>query len=434
MQRVFVVDTTKKPLGPCSPARARRLLCKGKAAVYRREPFTIILKHEVTTFVPPVELRIDPGSKTTGIAVVGKCRRGDRVLWAGELEHRGQAIRDALTARRSIRRGRRNRHTRYRAPRFDNRTRPDGWLPPSLMSRVNNVTAWAKKIVGFAPVGTIAVETVRFDTQALQNPEITGVEYQQGTLSGYEVKEYLLEKWSRKCAYCGKGNVPLEVDHVVPRKPKSGRHGSDRVSNLVMACHTCNDAKDNRSVEEFLAGRPEVLRKVLAQLKAPLKDAAAVNATRFAIGRALKDLGLPVSFWTGGRTKFNRASQGYPKAHWIDAACVGNAGGKVFLNADMRVQHAKALGRGTRQVVKADKYGFPRTAAGRIKRVRGFQTGDIVVLKQPTGKYAGLHLGRLAGVRITGMLDIKTIAGVKITSRHDRFQIVQKGDGYAYAH
>ena len=434
MQRVFVVDTNKKPLSPCTPARARMLLRKGKAAVYRREPFTIILKYGIEEPVPPVELRIDSGSRTTGIALVGKCKKGDQVVWACELEHRGLAVRDALTSRRAIRRGRRNRHTRYRQPRFNNRTRPAGWLPPSLMSRVNNVVTWSGKILALAPVASIAVETVRFDTQALQNPEISGIDYQRGTLFGYEVREYLLEKWGRKCAYCGAENVQLEIEHIVPKKPIRGPHGTDRISNLTIACVPCNEDKGNKPIEEFLAGKPEVLRKILAQAKKPLIDAAAINATRYAIGNALKSLNVLVSFWSGGRTKFNRVRQDYPKAHWIDAACVGEDGGKVFLKPDMQVQKVKACGRGTRQVVKSDKYGFPRTAAGRIKRIHDFQTGDIVKLNQTAGKYAGLHYGRLAGIRATGMFDIKTLGGLKITSRYDRFQIVQKGDGYAYTH
>jgi len=434
LQRVFVVDTNKKPLSPCTPARARMLLRKGKAAVYRREPFTIILKYEIEEPVPPVELRIDPGSRTTGIVVVGKCKKGDKVVWACELEHRGLAVRDALTSRRAIRRGRRNRHTRYRQPRFNNRTRPAGWLPPSLMSRVNNVVTWSGKILALAPVASIAVETVRFDTQALQNPEISGIDYQRGTLFGYEVREYLLEKWGRKCAYCGAENVQLEIEHIVPKKPIRGPHGTDRISNLTIACVPCNEDKGNKPIEEFLAGKPEVLRKIRAQAKKPLIDAAAINATRYAIGNALKSLNVLVSFWSGGRTKFNRSKQDYPKAHWIDSACVGEAGGQVFLKPDMQALKVKACGRGTRQVVKSDKYGFPRTAAGRIKRVHGFQTGDMVTLNQTTGKYAGLHYGRMAGIRATGMLDIKTLAGLKITSRHDRFQIVQKADGYAYVH
>ena len=167
------------------------------------------------------------------------------------------------------------------------------------MSRVQNVRHWADRLSMVVPLSRIAVETVRFDTQLMENPIISGVEYQQGELAGYEVREYLLEKWGRKCAYCGAENVPLEVEHIHPKS----RRGSNRVSNLLISCHACNQAKGSRDVREFLAHDPARLKRILAQARQPLSDAAAVNATRYAIGNALKELGLPVTFWSGGRTK-----------------------------------------------------------------------------------------------------------------------------------
>ncbi len=284
MQTVFVLDTNKVPQMPCHPAKARRLLKTGKAAVYRRYPFTIVLKYAVEQAqTQPVEVKIDPGSRSTGLSIVAQFARGWVVLWAANLTHRGQTVKLNLDKRRAARRSRRHRKTRYRKPRFNNRTRPKGWLPPSLQSRVDNVFNWVKKLIAFAPVTAIQVETVRFDTQKLQNPEISGVQYQQGELAGYEVREYLLEKWGRKCAYCEAENVPLEVEHI---RPKS-RGGSNRVSNLTLSCVPCNIKKGNRPVEEFLAQDPARLNKLLAQAKQPLKDAAAVNATRYATGNAL---------------------------------------------------------------------------------------------------------------------------------------------------
>lgn len=429
MNRVFVLDADKQPLMPCRPARARRLLRDGKAAVYRRQPFTIILKYRVDPTPQPVELKVDPGSKTTGLAVVGEFpQQGRVVLWAGNLNHRGAAIKARLDSRRAIRRGRRNRKTRYRQPKFLNRTRPADWLPPSLKSRVDNVLTWARRLIGYIPVSAIAVETVRFDTQAVQNPEISGIEYQQGTLFGTEVREYLLEKWGRRCAYCAAENVPLEAEHIVARS----KGGSNRVSNLTLACVPCNQRKGNRDVREFLAHDPARLARILAQAKAPLKDAAAVNATRYATGTALKSFGLPVTFWTGGRTKFNRASQGYAKDHWIDAACCGTTGAAVRIPETIKPLIITATGRGQRQVVRSDRYGFPRGGAGRVKRVRGFQTGDLVKLVQPKGKYAGTYIGRLAGIRATGTLDIKTTA-CTVGGNWKNFTLLQRNDGYAYA-
>ncbi len=226
--KVFVLDTNKQPLAPCHPARARQLLGKGKAAVYCRYPFTIILKREVKEAdSQPFRLKIDPGSKTTGMAILNY--RTGEVVWAAELQHRGWQIKSALDSRRAIRRSRRNRKTRYRKPRFNNRRRPKGWLPPSLMSRVYNIETWVARLRRYCPITAISLELVRFDTQAMVNPEISGIEYQQGELFGYEVREYLLEKFGRKCAYCGAENIPLQVEHIIPKTCG----GSNRVSNLT---------------------------------------------------------------------------------------------------------------------------------------------------------------------------------------------------------
>ena len=304
VQRVFVLDTHRKPLSPCHPARARELLRKGKAAVFRRVPFTIILKYVPKGEPTPVRVKLDPGSRTTGIALTMRRHGKDEVVWAAELDHKGLEVKTKLEKRRAVRRSRRNRKTRYRPARFLNRRRKEGWLPPSIESRVGNVVSWVNRLRRWAFVGGIAMELVKFDTQRLQNPEISGTEYQRGTLFGCEVREYLLEKWERRCAYCGAENVLLEVDHIVPRS----RGGSDSVSNLTLACHNCNQKKGNRPVEKLLRRKPEVLEKVLAQAKAPLRDAAAVNATRFALLERLRATDLPVECGTGGRTKYNRTA------------------------------------------------------------------------------------------------------------------------------
>lgn len=237
MSKVFVLDTNQRPLNPVHPGRARMLLNKGKAAVFRRYPFTLILKGEVKGDVEPLRLKIDPGSKVTGLALVGE--ESGEVVWAAELEHRGLQVKSALQTRAQLRRGRRSRKTRYRKPRFDNRTRAKGWLPPSLMSRVHNIKTWARRLTKLSPVSSLSLELVRFDTQKLENPDICGVEYQQGTLTGYEVREYLLEKWDRQCAYCDVQGIPLQVEHIHPRV----KHGSSRISNLTLACGGCNRAK-----------------------------------------------------------------------------------------------------------------------------------------------------------------------------------------------
>jgi 5-methylcytosine-specific restriction endonuclease McrA len=420
--RVFVLDVEKNPLMPCHPARARELLDKGKAAVYHRFPFTIILKERTGGNVQPIAVKVDPGSKATGMVVVADYPKGKTVIFAAEIEHRGQAIRKALDVRRTIRRARRNRKTRYRQPRFLNRTRPKGWLPPSLESRVANILTGVERLRRFCPIAAISQELVRFDLQQVENPEIAGVEYQQGTLAGYEVREYLLEKWHRRCAYCNKTDVPLQVEHILART----NGGTDRVSNLALACEPCNRKKGSRSIEEFLKGKPELLAKIKQQARAPLKGPSAVNTTRWALWRRLAATGLPVECGSGGRTKFNRTQQGYPKAHWIDAACAGASGESVRLDGSQSFLAIKAMGRGRHQVCRTNKYGFPIRWCSRSKKIRGFQTGDIVRAEIPSGKYAGIHVGRVM-VRASGNFRIGSV------DTHVRnVRIVQRVDGYRY--
>jgi len=423
MQRVFVLDTHKKPLNPCRPKRARILLRAGKAAVYRRFPFTIILKRVVEPDPHPLRLKLDPGSKKTGIAMVND--QSGEVVFAAELEHRGQKIKSDLDARRALRRSRRNRKTRYRKPRFLNRTRKSGWLSPSVQSRVENILTWVKRLARFAPVTAISQELVKFNMQQMQNPEIAGVEYQQGTLAGYEVREYLLEKWGHACAYCGKKDVPLEIEHLMPKS----RGGSNRVSNLTLACRPCNEQKGRQTAEEF--GYPQLRR----QATMPLKDAAVVNTTRWALFECLKASGLPMEVGSGGLTKFNRTERDLAKGHWQDAACVGKSTPTVLKTEGVKPLAVKATGHGSRQMCRVNKFGFPRSAAKtRQKVIHGFKTGDIARLIQPTGKYTGTHEGRVS-VRERGDFDIQTVfqgKKVKITSSWKHFVNLHKGDGYDY--
>ena len=427
---VFVVGSTGKPLMPTTPKRARLFLKSKRADVFCKNPFTIRLLDREDGDCQPLEIKADPGSKTTGMALmIQGTVRGWFCIAAWELQHRGQAIRDALLSRQQLRCGRRGRKTRYRPARFDNRRKPQGWLPPSLRSRVDNVVALTRKIQRVAPLTGIAVEQVRFDTQIMQNAEVSGMGYQQGTLAGYEVREYLLEKWNRTCVYCKAKDLPLQIEHLTPRS----RGGSDRISNLALACEKCNQKKGNQPLEDFLKGKPELLKSLLCQAKAPLKDAAAVNSTRNAIVTALQALGLPVTTSTGGRTKFNRTQQGYPKAHWVDAACVGETGQAISLSRITHVTTIQAKGRGSRQMCKPNKFGFPRTAAKSVKRIHGFQTGDRVRLVQLSGKYRGTYEGTVA-VRATGKFDIATTQGQKISAPHTRFALIQRFDGTVQRH
>jgi hypothetical protein len=381
MSHVFVVDTDTQPLTPVHPGRARLLLKAGKAAVYRTYPFTIILKRRVEEPRPvPLRLKIDPGARTSGLALVDDAR--GEVIWAAELTHRGETIKRALDKRRALRRGRRTRRTRYRASRFDNRRRRAGWLPPSLLSRLANLLTWVTRIRQRCHVAALSQELVRFDLQKLANPEIAGIDYQQGSLFGYELKGYLLEKWNRTCAYC-------------------------------------KDA-------------PERLARVLAQAKAPLKDATVVNATRWELFRRLQGTGLPVEKGSGGRTKYNRSVRSLPKTHWLDAACVGASTPEQLSTERVFPLLITARGHGRRKMCNTDDLGFPTGHRKRQRRYLGFQTGDLVRAVVPEGFAAvGTHVGRVM-VRATGSFALTTPKGRVEGVPHRFCHLIGRNDGYSY--
>jgi len=423
---VFVLDKNKKPLDPTHPAKARNLLKTGRAKVFRKYPFTIILQDKTIEecLVTQYQLKLDPGAKTTGVVLV----KDNVVIWSAELTHRGQQIKNALLSRRQLRASRRSRKTRYRKPRFLNRKRPEGWLPPSLMSRVHNILTWVKRIIKFLPIGGISQELVKFDLQKMENPEISGVEYQQGELYGYEVREYLLEKWERKCAYCGVENIPLEIEHIVPKS----KGGSNRISNLTIACRSCNQKKGNQDLAVFLVKKPDLLKSILAKTKKPLKDATVVNATRWKLYNSLKEFNLPVEVGSGGLTKFNRKQNNLPKTHWLDASCVGKSTPnnlKIKVKTPLLIT---ATGHGTRQMCRTDKYGFPKRYVPRNKFVKGFQTGDIVKAIVTKGKKQGKYTGRIA-VRSSGSFNIKTKKGLVQGISYKYCKTIHKKDGYEYA-
>lgn len=446
IKMVFVIDKHKKPLMPCSEKRARQLLEKGRATIHKMYPFTIRIKDRLAceSKLSSLRLKIDPGSRTTGIAVLLEAspKKAKTVLLL-EVKHK-IGIKDSLDTRRALRRGRRNRKTRYRQPRFLNRRRKDGWLPPSLEARVNQTMNVVGKLIRLLPIAFISTEHIKFDTQLMQNSEVSGVKYQQGELFGYEIREYLLEKFQRKCAYCGIKDVPLEIEHFIPKNPKHGPKGTDRISNLALACNSCNTLKGNKQPGEWAdelktsakaidKRRLENISKVQEQIKKPLKDAAMMNATRWKLYNRLKETNLSVECGTGARTKKQRLEHGFSKEHYYDAACVGASTPKIIVLREKYVQVWSAFGRGTRRLCNTDKYGFPISHRSGQKQHFGFQTGDIVEANIPKGKYKGRWKGRVA-VRSSGYFDIKDSTGKRLCQGVSckYMKVLQRNNGWQY--
>lgn len=414
MSKVFVIDSEKVPLEPCHPAVARRLLRNGEAAVWQRHPFTIILKKSISPELIKTgqyTLSADPGSKTTGLAITDS---DDEIVYAAELFHRGQQIKKALVTRAGFRRGRRTRNLRYRPMRWANRSRKvavltgggtwqymkvkgdKGWVAPSLMSRIFNLATWVFRLRAVAPITALAIEHVRFDMQLMENPAIHGIEYQQGTLHGYEIREYLLIQTGGKCAYCDAEGLRLEVEHIVPKS----KGGSSRIGNLTMACRPCNQKKGNLWSDALAAKCGKAFAKrVLSVLDVKgkglmnLRDAAAVNTIRWKLVETLEATGLPVALGAGGKTAYHRHLAGLPKTHYYDAASVACV---PRVPKSLRVDKIYAIGYGRRDNLG---YQFAMKAPGfrrpshKCAHADGFRKLDHV------------EMTKRNGTKITGVLN-----------------------------
>jgi 5-methylcytosine-specific restriction endonuclease McrA len=374
MCKVFVLDTDKRQLDPIHPAQARQLLRNKKAAVTILDFGFWILDW--------------------GLVI------GNQGFWIlGFFQSKIANLKSKI----------------------------DGWLAPSLQSRVENIKTWVSRLLKKAPITAISQELVKFDMQLMRNPDIQGKEYQQGTLAGYETREYLLEKWGRQCAYCAAKDVPLQIEHIHPR----AQGGSNSITNLTLSCQRCNTLKGTKDIKEFLKKDPSRLEKILAHAKKPLADAAAVNATRSALLEALKTTGLPVECGSGGLTKFNRSHQNLQKEHWIDAACVGRST-PILKIKGIKPLLITANGHGTRQMAGTDKFGFPIRHRSNQQIHFGFTTGDIVKAVVTKGKKVGEYVGRVL-CRATGSFDIATKAGRISGINHKHCSAIHKKDGYGYA-
>src|SRR5262249_5401899 len=245
----------------------------------------------------------------------------------------------------------------------------------------------------------------------------------QGELAGFELREYLLLKFGHLCAYrrdSSPCDVYLEVEHIIPRS----RGGSNRVSNLTIACRKHNQEKGALTAAE--CGFPEVE----AHAKKPLKDAAAVNTTRWALLNRLKGAGLPVETGSGGLTKFNRVRRGLPKEHWIDAACVGHDTPEKIDTTGIKPLRVKAVGHNSRQMCRMDKYGFPRTPPKAARTVKRFRTGELVKAVVPSGKKQGVYTGKVA-VRSSGSFNIVSAQGTIQGVSYRHCQSMRRADGYS---
>ena len=420
---VLVIDKHKKPCNTISEAYARMLLFKKQAVIHKRFPFTIRLKNDnAVSKDRNYTVKIDPGSKHTGIAIVdGK----DAVVMLAEIEHRGHLVKRNLYKRKSLRQFRRQRKTRYRPARFLNRTKPKGWLTPSVKSRADNVISFVKKYKKFLNINKIMIENVSFDTAQMASDDcLIGIGYQQGPLYQKKLRDFIFNKTNGRCAYCGA--KATEIDHIVAR----ANGGTNSTYNLVASCKSCNRKKSNLSLKAFgkLVGKDF---SYLEPKKLP-KDAAIVQLARYYMVKEITKLVLDTTTHPSWLTKYTRDQLGLPKEHYYDALSVGEVPNKFNFLTD-KVLQISAQGRGSRQMCRVDKFGFPKTSAKASKSVKGFQTGDIVRAIVTKGLKKGEYLGRVA-VRLSGSFNIKTNKETVQEIGYKYCHLIQRGDGYSYSY
>lgn len=404
---VYVQSIDGTPLMPCSEAKARRLLKQHRARRVKNTPFTIRLKFVVDGHTQPVSLGVDSGYQHIGLSATAN----SKVLFEAIAECRTD-IPKLMESRKSLRHSRRNRKTRYREPRFDNRvhSKHKGWLAPSVEQRIGYHVHLIDYVCSLLPVSRIVVEEAKFDIQKLKDALIKGEEYQHGEQYGFDnIKEYIRFRDGFKCRHChrkGGPNVRLEVHHIIRRCDG----GTNRPDNLVTLCHECHSALHRG---EFTLCRP----------KGGYKAPTFMGIMRVVLTKRLKaKYGEMVDTTYGYITRAVRNEAGVPKDHNTDARAIsGDAKAKpngvvwkiTKYRCHRRNLHREVPGkRGIRQSTKA------------TRRVHGFGLHDKVMVIE-TGR-----TGYISSLKSSGVFVIKDSNGNRIEERkYKRFKLLERAGG-----
>ena len=390
--KVFVLNMRGQPLMPCSPPKARKLLRAGKAVPVRRTPFVIQLTVPTGETKQPITLGVDAGYKHVGLSAT----TAKEELLASEVELR-QDVTGLLSNRLALRRARRNRKTRCRAPRFDNRIRSKhkGWLAPSVENRIQAHISRIEAVCRVLPITKIVIETASFDIQKIKNPEVEGTDYQQGEQLGFwNVREYVLFRDGHVCQAC-KGrskDLILNVHHIESRKT-----GGDAPGNLITLCEACHKAYHAGKLKQFSPRRC-----------ASFRAETFMGIMRWTVLNRLRERHpeLPVTNTYGYLTKHKRIVAGLPKTHCADAFCIAGV-----LDAKRRGEYLfqKQTRRHNRQIHKLTILkGGVRKRHQAPYLVHGFRLFDKVLCKG--------EVGFIFGRRSSGAFDVRRLNGTKISA------------------
>ena len=387
---VYVISQNGQPLMPTeNHAKVRILLKNKKAKVIKRCPFTIQLTYDSTNYTQDITLGVDSGSKHIGLSATTR----NKVLFESDVELRNDIV-NLLSTRRQNRRTRRNRKTRYRKPRFNNRRRKEGWLTPSVQNKVDSHLTVIRKVHEILPITKIIVEVASFDIQKIKNPTISGTEYQQGEQSDFwNVREYVLFRDCHTCQCCkGKSKDKiLNVHHIESRKT-----GGDAPNNLITLCETCHTGYHKGIVK-----LPKTIHRGMS-----FKDASFMGIMRWAFYSKLKEIYPNVSLTYGYITKNIRIRNRLPKEHYIDARCIS---GNPKAISDGTAYYQKKVRCHNRQIHKITilKGGIRKRNQAPYD-VMGFRLFDKVKWK---GQNCFIY-----GRRSTGRMDLRLLNGTKINA------------------
>ena len=387
---VYVLNKDGQPIMPTeNHAKVRVLLKNNKAKVINRCPFTIQLLYECENATQFISLGIDAGSKHIGISATTE----SKVLYEADVELRNDIV-NLLSTRQEARRSRRNRKTRYRKPRFDNRvsTKKKGWLAPSIKQKIQTHLIVVQKVHKILPISRITAEVASFDIQKIKNPDIKSTDYQQGEQLGFwNIREYVMFRDGHVCQCCkGKSKDKiLNVHHIESRKV-----GGDAPNNLITLCETCHTGYHN--------GRVKLPKEIKRGMK--FKDATFMGIMRWAFYNKLKELYPNVSLTYGYITKNTRIVNGLSKEHFIDARCIS---GNPNASSDGIVYYQKKIRCHNRQIHKQKilKGGIHKLNQAPYK-VKGFRLFDKV-------QYQGNDYF-IFGRRSSGFFDIRTLDDIKV--------------------
>jgi len=357
MSYIYVLAPDGKPLMPTKRKRhVNKLLNTGKARIATHVPFTIQLKYETGEITQSVMAGIDPGRINIGISAMDA--QGN-VLFSATCETRNKEIPKLMADRKTHRQASRcgERKARQRLARkhgtalkdgaikrilpkckepiichdirnteskFCNRKRPNGWLTPTVNQLVQTHINLVRKIGKFVPVTDVTLEVNRFAFALLDNPNLKGIDFQNGPLKGFDnVEDAVYAQQNGVCLMCK--NKIEHYHHIAPRS----KGGSNTLENYAGLCECCHDKahKDEGFVKSLSEKKSGLMKRygALSVLNQALPYIAEQLIAEFMADH--------VYFVTGYETKIMRDSFGYDSKDWyqnplhdVDAAMIALLG------------------------------------------------------------------------------------------------------------